>query len=147
MKEIVVDCKETFTNITELIRDHVKITVADNKEGFVFLYVPHTTAAVMILEDEELLKKDMEQFLERLAPRTLEYRHDDIRNRTVPPGERINGFSHLRALLVNGSSTTIPFMDGKLALGKWQSIFLVELDPFRKRTVYISMLTSSKHML
>ncbi len=135
MFKITIDTKETFTNITQQLQRRI---AKERLIGacLIVLYVPHTTAAIMILEDESLLKKDMEQFLEMLAPRTLEYRHDDIRNRTVPPGERINGFSHLRALFLNGSSTIVPAYGRELQLGKWQSIFLVELDPFRKRDVY-----------
>lgn len=52
------------------------------------------------------------------------------------PDERINGHSHLKSLFLN-SGELIPIVDGKLALGKWQSIFFIELDGPRNREVLL----------
>ena len=91
------------------------------------VYTKHATACIRILEPEILLKQDMSDFMERLAPSTVLYRHDDIENRDVPPEERRNGFSHLRAMLLNYQEI-IPVINGKLDLGKWQSIFYLDCD-------------------
>lgn len=120
----------TFTNITKDITPTI-----DN--GLVVLFTKHTTCGIAILEDESLLKKDMESYLERMAPKCGVYAHDDIEKRDVPPEERLNGYSHIRSMLFS-PSVTIPVKDGKLGLGKWQSVFLVELDPSREREVEVT---------
>ena len=117
----------TFTNITEMIKPTIE-------NGLMVLFTKHTTCGLAILEDESLLKKDMEACLERLAPKCGVYAHDYIEKRDVPPNERLNGHSHIRALLFS-PSLTIPIKEGKLDLGKWQSVFLVELDPSREREI------------
>ena len=71
----------------------------------------------------------MAGLLDRLAPTAAEYRHDDmtIRRVNLTPGEPANGYSHCRALLL-GASETLNVVDGQLDLGRWQRVFLVELD-------------------
>ncbi|MCK9463337.1 MAG: secondary thiamine-phosphate synthase enzyme YjbQ [Proteobacteria bacterium] len=121
--------KGTFTNITKDIE-------VDIENGICVIFTPHTTCGVKILEDESLLVRDMESFLERIAPKCGVYAHDDIEKRDVPPTERINGYSHIRAMVLP-QSLTVPVKDGKLTLGKWQSIFLIELDGNREREVIV----------
>jgi len=118
----------TFTDITSCV-------VPTIENGFCVLSSMHTTCGLAILENESLLKKDMEGFLERIAPKCGIYAHDDIAKRDVPPDERINGFSHIRSMLFP-TSLVIPVENKKLVLGKWQTIFLLELDPQRERTIY-----------
>ena len=118
----------TFTDITSCV-------VPTIENGFCVLSSMHTTCGLAILENESLLKKDMEAFLERTAPKCGIYAHDDIAKRDVPPDERINGFSHIRSMLFP-TSLVIPVENKKLVLGKWQTIFLLELDPQRERTIY-----------
>jgi secondary thiamine-phosphate synthase enzyme len=65
--------------------------------------------------------------------------HDKIEIREVPVNERINAHSHLRQLLLP-TSETIPVENGKLLLGKWQSVYLVELDPIRDREVVLTFI-------
>ena len=117
-----------FTDITSCV-------VPTIENGFCVLSSMHTTCGLAILENESLLKKDMEGFLERIAPKCGIYAHDDIAKRDVPPDERINGFSHIRSMLFP-TSLVIPVENKKLVLGKWQTIFLLELDPQRERTIY-----------
>lgn len=123
----------TFTDITKDI-------VPEIDNGVVLLFTKHTTCGLAILENESLLKKDMESFLERVAPSCGVYAHDDISKRDVPPDERLNGYSHIRSLLFS-PSLMIPVKDGKLDLGKWQSVFLVELDPSREREITIQCIS------
>jgi len=124
----------TFTDITSKI-----IPAIDT--GFLVVSSLHTTCGIAILENETLLRKDMDAFLERMAPKCGIYAHDDIEKRDVPPDERINGFSHIRSMLFP-TSVIVPVENGKLIMGQWQSIFLVELDPQRERTVYVGEIKS-----
>ncbi len=101
----------------------------------------HTTAAIVVNEHEPLLLTDMTRLLERLAPADADYRHDNITLRTVNCvlGEPPNGHSHCRTLLL-GSTTALNVVDGELQLGRWQRVFLVELDGPRTRDVSLLLL-------
>ena len=106
--------------------------------GLVNVQSLHTTTGIVINEHEPLLLADFDALLAKLAPRGMSYRHDDMRVRTVnlAPGERPNGHAHCRALLL-GSSASLNFADGRLQLGRWQRVFLVELDGPRAREVSV----------
>lgn len=123
--------KEEFTDITDIIQDFIStynnLITNELHQGMALIYSKHTTTCIGVIEPEKLLKIDMSSFLEHIAPSKGYYRHDDIINRDVPPDERRNGFSHLRAMLLN-HSITVPVIDGKLDLGKWQRIFYIECD-------------------
>ena len=109
--------------------------------GIVQIRVLHTTAAIVVNENEPLLLDDFKAMLERLAPRNGAYAHDDPLRRRVnlEPGERSNGHAHMRALLL-GESRQLTVADGMAELGRWQSIFLVELDGPRKRSISITVM-------
>jgi secondary thiamine-phosphate synthase enzyme len=122
--------------VAELVRD------AGVCSGQVVLLSRHTTAAVRMQENEPLLLEDLRDFLVRLAPPTSAYRHNDFRVRThhFDPDERPNGHAHCLQLLL-GSSESMPVVDGALALGTWQRVFLIELDgprPAREVLVHLS---------
>ena len=118
-----------FNNITDKIIPNID-------SGICIIHSTHTTCGIAILEDETLLRKDMVELLDRIAPEKGTYAHNDIVNRDVPPEERLNGSSHIRSLLFP-TSVVIPIEDGKLVLGKWQSIFLIDLDSSRERTIIV----------
>jgi secondary thiamine-phosphate synthase enzyme len=100
------------------------------KQGTVTLLSRHTTACININEREERLQQDMTTFLKRFIPKDGDWLH----NLETVDG-RDNAHSHLLGLFMS-SSETIPFSDGKLMLGEWQSIFFIELDgPRPKREV------------
>ncbi len=105
-------------------------------EGQVFVFSKHTTAGIVIQEDEPLLLEDFEQFFENLAGKDESYRHNNFELRTVnmQDDECKNGHSHCRHLTV-GPSETLPVADGELVLGTWQELFLLELDGPRDREV------------
>ena len=88
----------------------------------------------MIQEDEPLLLTDMKSTLERFSPSNAHYRHNDFDVRTVHMHENEcpNGHSHCQHMVL-GSSETIPVIDGSLALGEFQRVFVVELDPEKAR--------------
>ncbi|MGB9757069.1 MAG: secondary thiamine-phosphate synthase enzyme YjbQ [Candidatus Bipolaricaulaceae bacterium] len=125
-----------FVDITEEVEKFVEESGV--QEGLVFVFSCHTTAAVRINENEPLLLRDLEEFLKRLAPRDLYYCHNDfsIRTHNMTPDECPNAHAHCQHLLL-GASETVPVVGGKLFLGRWQRIFLVELDRPREREVLL----------
>jgi len=142
MKKIInIETDKLFTNITSQIRDFAKKW---GKSGLINIFSTHTTCAVWLTEDEILHHADVRFFLDKLVPRwkepegdqkNIKYLHDLISLREgTPPEERINGHSHIRSLFFN-SSETVPVLDGELMLGEWKNIFIIELDPIRKRQI------------
>ncbi|PKB64569.1 MAG: hypothetical protein BZY80_02465 [SAR202 cluster bacterium Io17-Chloro-G2] len=127
-----------FIDITEWVCTCVAKSKVVN--GFVVVYSKHTTAAIKINENEPLLLKDMEIFLERLSPREGGYQHNDFSIRTVnmTPDESPNGHAHLQHLLL-GASETIPLIDGHMQFGSYQSVFFIELDHPRSREVMLQV--------
>ncbi len=112
--------------------DNVTKSVADAlagshlKAGIVTVFIKHTTASVMIIEDEPGIRADTRAFWNRLVPPDPRWQHNQVN-----PGED-NGHSHLRGQL-QGPSVTIPFAGGVLLLGTWQQIVVVDFDT-RART-------------
>lgn len=127
-----------FVDITDAVTEAVQRSGVRN--GQVLVFSRHTTAAVRVQEAEPLLLQDIIDCLERLIPRDLEYRHNDFRIRTVnmTDDESPNGHAHCRHLFL-GASETVPVVDGQLALGRWQRIFLIELDHPRRREVHLQV--------
>lgn len=127
-----------FLDITKEVEDFV--AESGVREGIALIFSCHTTAAIRINENEPLLLRDMEEFLKRLAPRELYYCHNDfgIRTHNMTPEECPNAHAHLQHLLL-GASEAVPIQGGKLALGRWQRIFLVELDRPRERKVLVQV--------
>ncbi len=109
--------------------------------GLVNVQSLHTTTAIVVNEHEPLLLADFDALLARTAPKDAFYRHDDMDVRTVnlAPGERPNGHAHCHALLL-GASALLNFAEGRLQLGRWQRVFLVELDGPRDREVSVLVL-------
>lgn len=108
------------------------------RNGFVTVTSRHTTTALTINENEQRLLEDVKTFLTRLIPPREHYLHNDIQLRDCPPDEPENAHSHLAAMLL-GSSEVIPVSEGRLVLGQYQSIMLVELDGPRERTVAVQI--------
>ncbi len=90
------------------------------EDGIVTVFVPGSTAAITTIEYEPGLTQDFPRMLSRIAPKDIEYQHDN----TWHDG---NGHSHVKASLI-GPSLTIPFKDGNLMLGTWQQLVLLETD-------------------
>lgn len=99
------------------------------QEGSALVFVSGSTAGLTTIEFEPGLQKDFPEFFEKLAPRGAHYHHED----TWHDG---NGHSHVRASLL-GPSLTVPFSKGKLLLGTWQQIVLIDFDnrPRERRVV------------
>jgi secondary thiamine-phosphate synthase enzyme len=109
--------------------------------GQVLVYSKHTTAAIKINENEPLLLKDVAHFLDRAAPKDAYYGHNDFAIRTVNmhEDECPNGHSHCQHLIL-GTSEAVPVLGGKLALGQFQRLFLIELDEPKTRRVVIQVM-------
>jgi secondary thiamine-phosphate synthase enzyme len=101
--------------------------------GIVTVFVAHTTAAVTISEYEPGLVEDVDVPLERIAPRDETYLHNRL-------NADDNAHSHLLSSII-GPSVTVPFADGRLLLGTWQGITLLELDTHpRRRQVIVQVI-------
>lgn len=125
-----------LVDVTEVVAERVRR--AGIRLGTASVQSRHTTAALFVNEDEPMLLRDVEAFLRRLAPPGPLYRHDDLaaRRGPVPLDERPNGHAHVQALLLP-TSVSLNVVDGALDLGRWQSLFLAELDGPRARTLSI----------
>ena len=127
-----------FIDVTDLVAERVRRSGIGH--GLVCVQSRHTTTAVVVNENEPLLIEDAKRMLERVAPRDALYGHNELHRRHEPaPDESRNGDAHCRALLL-GSSETLAVADGALQLGRWQRVFLVELDGPRRRTVCVVVL-------
>lgn len=145
LRRLVLETQQPiqFVDITEQVAELVR--VSGLREGVANVFSRHTTAAVCIQEDEPLLLEDLREFLERSAPASAHYRHNDFRVRTVHmhDDESPNGHAHCQQMLL-GTSESVPVSEGELLLGTWQRIFLVELDgPRKEREVMIQALGSA----
>jgi secondary thiamine-phosphate synthase enzyme len=136
---ITTDHPTQFIDLTG--RLEALVAEAGIRSGFVNVQTLHTTTAIVVNELEPLLLSDFVTLLEHAAPRHAGYRHDDDTARTVnvTPGERTNGHSHCRALLL-GPSVCLNVIDGRLMLGRWQRVFMAELDGPRAREISVLIL-------
>ena len=116
-----------FIDITEQVEHAIKNSNVLN--GIVVVFSKHTTSAIVIQENEPLLLEDFKVVIENIAPSSANYMHNDFETRTVHmhEDELPNGHSHCQHLYL-GSSETVPIIDGKMPLGQWQRIFMIELD-------------------
>jgi octaprenyl-diphosphate synthase len=126
-----------FVDLTRRIRDEVQ--KSGLRTGRVHLQSLHTTLGLAINENEPLLLRDFQHLLERLAPGDAGYEHDDFARRyEIALDEPVNGHAHCRQLLLTGFATLL-VEDGKLVLGRWQSVFAVELDGPRHRELAMQL--------
>ncbi len=116
------DCQ--VENITRQVQAAVGQTQL--RAGILTLFIQHTTASVLIIEDEPGIRADTKALWERLVPVDPAWQHN-----TRNQGED-NGHSHLRGQL-QGQSLTIPFNEGVMTLGTWQQIVVLDFDT-RART-------------
>lgn len=128
-----------FIDITDRVRECVQASGA--RDGCAIVFSRHTTAAIKINENEPLLLEDMSEFLSKLARPDGAYRHNDFSIRTVNMNEDEcpNGHAHIQHLFLS-TSETVPIIGGALQLGRWQRIFLVELDHPRQREVLVQVI-------
>jgi secondary thiamine-phosphate synthase enzyme len=111
-------------------------------EGCCVVYCTHTTCAVLVNEWEDGALEDLARQLDLLFPPGAYYAHDDmtLRTQNVQPGERANGHSHLAQMVMGSTSQTVPVTRRELWLGRWQRIFLIELDEPKDRSLYVQVM-------
>ncbi|MDO8614684.1 MAG: secondary thiamine-phosphate synthase enzyme YjbQ [Dehalococcoidia bacterium] len=134
--EIRTDKGPQFVDITDRVVEAVRQSGLEN--GFAVIFSKHTTAAIRINEAEPHLIADMEQMLEKIVPSCHEYAHNRYAHAVSSNGERPNGHAHCQQLLL-GASEAVPIVAGQLMFGRWQRIFLVELDHGRDREVVVHL--------
>ena len=128
-----------FIDLTDELETFVR--TAGVLTGLVNVQSLHTTAAIVVNEHEPLLLADVTAMLERLVSQETVYRHDivSLRGANCVLGERPNGHSHCRTLLL-APSACLNVVEGRLHLGRWQRVFLVELDGPRTRAISVLLI-------
>jgi len=115
-----------FIDLTDKVQESVAKSGVRN--GVVHVFAPHATGILVLTENDYALLEDIKGFLERLAPRSGDYRHPS------------NAYSHLRSMLLPPDKT-LPVIDGRVELGTWQSLMFVETDGHaRRRTIILQVL-------
>jgi len=129
LEEINISTKERYQLID--ITDSVEKIVKESgiKEGAALILVLHTSAALLLTENEEGLRKDWLDFLKELVS-NFDFRHDKLDN---------NADSHIIAGLIGGEKI-FPIKDGQIVRGLWQQIFLLELDGPRNRKIIVKII-------
>lgn len=121
------DIIDITPKVSELIRKH------EFKNGTATIFVSGSTAGITTIEYEPGLLEDLPEAFEKFAPMKVRYHHD----RTWGDG---NGYAHVRAALL-GASFSLPFKDGRMLLGTWQQIVLIDFDNrSRQREIVVQMM-------
>ncbi|NPV87616.1 MAG: YjbQ family protein [Anaerolineae bacterium] len=114
-------------NITEILRRAVERSRIHN--GILLVFFQHTTGGVIVVEHEAGFLVDLEDTLERLIPSSSNYLHH-LR------GYDVNGAAHVRTALVSPYAA-LPVVNGDLALGEWQDVVVVDMQPERKQRSFL----------
>jgi secondary thiamine-phosphate synthase enzyme len=122
------------TDVIDITSNVLKVLSRSRvKNGVASLFVPGSTASLTTIEYESGVINDLKKAIERMAPEDIYYEHN-------ARWEDGNGFAHVRASLL-GPSLHVPVVDGKLSLGIWQQIVLIDFDNRpRERQVVIQLL-------
>ncbi|MFH0955706.1 MAG: secondary thiamine-phosphate synthase enzyme YjbQ [Candidatus Falkowbacteria bacterium] len=128
-----------FIDVTKKIQE--KIKEAGVISGIINIQSLHTTMAVLVNEAEPLLISDFKKFLEKLAPQTYQYAHDNFKIRTINmcDGECDNGHAHAKAIHLP-TSVILNIANSGLDLGQWQRVFAIELDRSRSRQISLAII-------
>jgi secondary thiamine-phosphate synthase enzyme len=118
-------------SVDHLLREAVEKSQLN--DGVLVAFVPHTTAGILINENADpAVAEDILASLERKIPYSEGYKHLEG-----------NSAAHIKASLI-GSSVQVPVVNGRLRLGRWQSVFFAEFDGPRHRSLWITALFSSE---
>ncbi len=127
--QVRTPAREALVDVTSQVAEALAETGME--EGALLVYVPHTTAGILVNENADPdVGRDISEFLSELAPRDRAWRH----------GEG-NADAHVKASMV-GESVLLPVSGGRLALGRWQGVFLAEFDGPRTRELWVVPLVS-----
>lgn len=115
-----------FVDLTHRLEEVVRRSEIEN--GLAHVFAPHATGILIITEHEPGMDNDIRNLLEKLIPKRAPYQHPS------------NAHSHLRSMILCPDKT-VPVVDGRVALGTWQSLVFVETDVHpRKRTVIMQVI-------
>jgi secondary thiamine-phosphate synthase enzyme len=128
-----------FNDITDEIKNFVK--KSGIKNGIINIQTFHTTAVLILNENEPLLLEDIKERLENFAPKSIKYNHDNFEIRTVNlcADECANGHAHCKAILLS-PNIVLNVINNELQLGQWQRVLFVELDRSRDRKIQLQIL-------
>ena len=118
-----------YINITSEVEEALR--ESGIREGMILVSAMHITAAVYVNDAESGLIQDIDDWLEKLAPYSPNYRHHHT-------GES-NGDSHLKSLMIH-HEVIVPVTDGRLDLGPWQQVYYAEFDGQRRKRVIIKVM-------
>ena len=118
-----------YINITNDVEEIVRKSKI--KEGMVLVSAMHITAGIYVNDAEYGLIKDIDEWLEELAPFDINYNHHKT-------GET-NGDAHLKSLLI-GHEVIVPITNGELDFGPWQQIYYAEFDGQRRKMVIVKVM-------
>jgi len=125
--EVSTHSRTCLIDITKKVEEIVR--QRGIKDGIVVVYVPHTTAAIMVDENyDPSVGRDISDTLSRIIPHSFTYQHREG-----------NADAHIKAGIV-GSSRVIFIEDVRLVLGTWQGIFLCEFDGPRRREIFVKVI-------
>ncbi|AEB94248.1 MAG: secondary thiamine-phosphate synthase enzyme YjbQ [Metallosphaera sp.] len=127
-QEFEIKTSSRFQSID--ITNEVQNSINNVKDGMAFVVVKHTTCAVILNEAEPGLMDDYLTWMRKLIPTDGEFKHNMIDN---------NGHAHISSMII-GNSRMVPVRDGKLDLGTWQKIILLEFDGPRTRKVQVKVM-------
>ena len=120
------DSRLTLVDVTGKVNG--AIAESGLKSGLCNLFVPHTTAAIIVSENwDPDVTTDMIMQLEKIVPRAGGYRHDEG-----------NSQAHILSVMLS-TSLNVPVRGGKLALGRWQGVMFAEFDGPRDRSLFVTV--------
>jgi len=125
--DISTENRYQLVDITEEVEEIVKESKVE--DGLVLVFVPHSTAGVVLTENEKGLKNDWLEIFKKLTS-GIDFEHNKIDD---------NADSHLLSGLI-GQGKVLPIKDGKIIRGTWQQIFLAEFDGPRERKVIVEII-------
>ena len=115
-------------DILDITSEVAEAVPTDVSTGVCLVFVPHTTAGVVLNENERRLLNDITQVVDNLIAADEDYEHNAVDD---------NAVAHLQATVL-GESVTVPIVEGKLDLGRWQSVLFVECDGPQTRRVSVT---------
>ena len=133
--EVCAESRLGFVDLTSPLEEAIR--QAGLSDGLCIAFCRHTTCGLLINEWEDGAQEDLIKRLQVLVPENGYFAHDDLGRRTqnLVPDERANGRAHVLQMLIGGNSQTIPVAGGRPLLGRWQRLFLLELDEPKPREI------------